>query len=106
VADTGTGGIRQEGSGTTILTANNTYTGTTTISSGTLELAPVSGTSTLLGNITGAGNITKSGSGTTIIAGGANGNTISGTLAVNGGTLQIGNSTTANNRTFNYIFAK
>ena len=34
----GTGSVSQIGTGTTILTANNTYTGTTTITAGTLQL--------------------------------------------------------------------
>ena len=38
-AITGTGSVSQIGSGTTILTANNTYGGGTTISSGVLEFA-------------------------------------------------------------------
>jgi autotransporter-associated beta strand protein len=96
---TGSGALTKQGTGTLSLTGSLTYTGSTAVGAGTLDFAPVSGTSTLIGNITGAGNITKSGSGTTIIAGGAVGNTISGTLAVNGGTLQIGNSTTANTNT-------
>ncbi len=96
---TGSGALTKQGTGTLSLTGSLTYTGSTAVTGGTIDFAPVSGTSTLIGNITGAGNITKSGSGTTIIAGGANGNTISGTLAVNGGTLQIGNSTTTNDST-------
>ena len=35
----GTGSVTQLGGGTTILTADNTYTGGTTISAGTLQLA-------------------------------------------------------------------
>ena len=96
----GTGGIRQAGSGTTILTANNTYTGATAISSGTLELAPASGTNTLTGNVTGAGALVKSGAGTIILAPAMSANnTFSGALSVNGGVLQIGNATTGNNQT-------
>ncbi|MFZ6686355.1 autotransporter-associated beta strand repeat-containing protein [Undibacterium sp. SXout11W] len=43
----GSGGLTQSGSGTTILTGNNTYTGTTTVSSGTLQVGNVSTTGTL-----------------------------------------------------------
>ena len=42
----GTGSIRQLGSGTTVLTADNSYTGGTTITLGTLQLGEGAGGST------------------------------------------------------------
>jgi len=43
----GSGTVTQAGSGTTILTADNTYTGTTTISAGTLQIGAGGATGTL-----------------------------------------------------------
>ncbi|MFM6939852.1 MAG: beta strand repeat-containing protein, partial [Rhodoluna sp.] len=105
----GTGALTQSGSGTTVLTSNNTYQGTTTISAGTLRLGN-GGTSGTLGTgsvidnaalvfnrsdnvtvantISGTGDIRLSGTGTTIFT--AN-NSYSGTTTVNAGTLQVGN---------------
>jgi autotransporter-associated beta strand protein len=97
---TGSGGLTKAGTGTLQLTGQLNYTGATAISSGTLELAPASGTSTLTGNVTGAGALVKSGAGTIILAPTVSaGNTFSGALSVNGGVLQIGNATTGNNQT-------
>jgi fibronectin-binding autotransporter adhesin len=109
---TGTGSLIQSGSGTTILTGTNKYDGTTTISSGALQVGN-GGTTGTLGTgdvdnagslifnrsdsvtvsnlITGAGSLTKSGSGTlTIVAD----NTYSGGTTINGGTLQVGDGGT------------
>ena len=50
-AITGAGGFTQAGAGTTILTANNTYTGATTVSTGTLQIGTGIGSTTgTLGN--------------------------------------------------------
>jgi autotransporter-associated beta strand protein len=47
----GAGSLVQNGSGTTILTANNTYTGTTTVNTGTLQLGNGNTTGSILGNV-------------------------------------------------------
>ena len=47
----GTGGISQAGSGTTILTAANSYTGGTTINAGTLQLGNGGTTGSIVGNV-------------------------------------------------------
>ncbi len=107
----GTGQVIQAGSGTTVLTSANTYSGTTTISAGTLQLGDgASGndgtigsslsivnnaalvynrfaTSTYSGVISGTGSVTKTGAGTQVLSGA---NTYSGATNVTAGTLQIG----------------
>ena len=107
---TGTGSFRQLGSNTITLTADNDYTGTTTISSnGAVQVgdggtsgslgsgAVVNGGSlvfnrsdalTVSGGISGAGSVTNAGSGTTILAGN---NSYSGLTVISAGTLQLGN---------------
>ena len=109
----GTGSLRQIGSGTTILTNNSTYTGTTTISAGTLQLgnggfnSTISGTSAIVDNgalvfdradsetttapISGNGSLSQIGSGTTVLTGT---NTYTGSTTISTGTLQLGNGGT------------
>ncbi len=109
----GNGSIAQRGSGTTILTGDNTYTGTTTISDGTLQVGD-GGTSGSLGSsnvvdnaalvfdrsdtitvsnvISGTGTLTQTGSGTTILTGN---NTYTGTTTISDGTLQVGDGGTS-----------
>jgi fibronectin-binding autotransporter adhesin len=108
----GTGGnLSSAGSGTTVLTGVNTYTGTTTISAGTLQVGNGGGTGslgsgsvtnnaalaivrnntiTLANDISGTGSLTQGGSGTTILTG-ANSY---GTTTISAGTLQVGNGGT------------
>ena len=109
----GTGRLVQAGSGTTTLTANNTYTGTTTISAGTLEIGSggttgslgtgaVTNNGTLAFNrsdaiayggiISGTGALVQAGGGTTTLTGT---NTYAGTTTISNGTLQIGNGGTS-----------
>ncbi|UWU73758.1 autotransporter-associated beta strand repeat-containing protein [Bradyrhizobium huanghuaihaiense] len=103
----GSGSLRQVGSGTTILTGNNSYTGGTTIAAGTLQIGSGgtsgsivgdiandgvlafnrSNTLTLAVNISGSGSVRQIGSGTTILTGT---NTYSGDTTVSGGRLQFG----------------
>jgi len=108
----GNGSVTQAGNGTTILTANNTYTGGTTISAGTLQLGN-GGTSgsivgdvanngalvfdrsdaaTFPGTISGSGSVTQAGNGTTTLT--AN-NTYTGGTTISAGTLQLGNGGTS-----------
>ncbi len=103
----GSGALRQSGTGTTILTANDTYSGGTTIASGRLQLGsggasgaivgPVvndgiltinrSGTVVLNGPISGSGALEQIGPGTTVLAAA---NTYTGPTNINAGTLQAG----------------
>lgn len=112
-AISGTGTINQIGAGTTALTAENTYTGTTTISAGGLQIGDASTTGslgtggvtnnanlilnrsngmTVANVITGTGNISQIGAGSTILS---SNNTYSGATNITGGTLQIGNGLTS-----------
>lgn len=111
--------VTQTGSGVTILTGNDTYTGSTTISAGTLQVGD--GTS---GHLTGTSGVTISGSGTLAInladggtfnrnvsLGAANAqltgiatgtNTISGLISGTGDFTQAGTGTTILNNTETY----
>jgi outer membrane autotransporter protein len=106
------GAFQQNGSGTTILTAANSYIGGTTINAGTLQLGNGgtsgsivgnvtdngalvvnrSGTITLPGVISGTGSLSQIGPGTTILTGN---NTYGGGTTINAGTLQLGNGGTS-----------
>lgn len=114
----GTNAVTFNGTGTTVLTGANTYTGVTTVGSGTLQVGNggTSGTlgtgtitltstsSTLVFNrsdalsvpaanlISGAGSVVKIGPGTTSMAGA---HTYSGGTVVNAGTLALGAFTTS-----------
>ncbi|OWK44982.1 Flagellar hook-length control protein FliK [Fimbriiglobus ruber] len=111
---TATGSISLTGGGTLILTGANTYTGTTTISAGVLQVGNV-GTSGNLGSgvvtdnanltydltspvtapagITGSGSLTQAGTGTLTIAGAESYN---GATTVTSGTLLINGSVAGN----------
>jgi outer membrane autotransporter protein len=107
----GTGGLNQIGPGTLILTSDNTYTGDTVISAGTLQIGNGGTTGSIVGNvvdntslvldrsglltlpgvISGLGSLTQIGPGTTILTGN---NTYTGGTVISAGTLQIGNGGT------------
>jgi autotransporter-associated beta strand protein len=111
----GSAGLTKSGTGTLSLTAANTYSGTTTVNEGTLQLGDggsagsLSASSSIVNNativinrsnsvtqgtdfssaaITGLGSLTQAGTGTLSLTAA---NTYSGTTTVNGGTLQLGN---------------
>ncbi len=106
----GSGRLRQNGTGTLIITANNTYSGGTTISAGTVRIddggALGSGavtdhgtlafnrsdTFTFANAISGTGMVAQIGSGTTVLTGN---NTYSGSTLITAGTLQVGNGGTS-----------
>jgi autotransporter-associated beta strand protein len=122
-AISGTGALRQIGSGTTILTGNNNYSGGTTISAGTLQLGSGGTTGSITGNVTdnatlafnhsnavtfagvisGSGALNQMGGGTTTLTAA---NTYTGATMVTAGTLTIVatgsiTSNVTNNATFN-----
>jgi autotransporter-associated beta strand protein len=124
--------LEKIGAGTLILTANNTYTGVTTITAGTLQIGNGGATGTLgsgnvvnnaalvvnrfddlpmAQNISGTGTLTKTGAGNLTLSGN---NTYSGGTTVTQGTLQIGDATltgtirgavTVNNATLDFVNA-
>ncbi|HEY3898205.1 MAG TPA: autotransporter-associated beta strand repeat-containing protein [Chthoniobacter sp.] len=110
-AISGTGVFDQNGSGTAVLSATNTYTGATNVNAGTLEVdgslaagnaVKVSGSGTLTGAGTVFGNVTLTGGGTINL--GSSGD-LAGTLTVTGGNW-IGSGTvtglvTVSSGTFN-----
>lgn len=111
-AISGSGAFRQNGTGTTILTAANTYTGTTTVNGGVLQMGNGGTTGTISNNgnltiggsgkfvvnrsdsvtlsnvINGSGAFEQAGTGTTIL--GANSSGFNGDIFVNAGTLNFG----------------
>jgi len=122
-AISGTGALVQDGTGTTTLSANNSYSGATTISAGTLEIGAAgrlgggsysgniiktgafimgsNSNQTLSGVISGNGALTKAGSGTLTLSGS---NSYTGPTSLNTGTVVIGNANalgTSGNVTFN-----
>jgi fibronectin-binding autotransporter adhesin len=102
----GSGGVHQIGTGTTILIGNNTYTGGTTISAGTLQLGNGGTSGSITGDvldnatlafnrsdilrfdgaITGTGGLTKAGAGALTLSGT---NTYTGGTMLNAGTLVV-----------------
>ena len=109
----GTGNLTLAGSGTTTYTANNTHSGTTTLSAGTLRIGNTGTTGNLTGPlvnnaavifdrsdnasytnvISGSGTLTKQGSGTTLVLGPFN--TYTGLTTVAAGILQSGSNSAA-----------
>jgi len=114
----GTGTFEQAGSGTTVLTGTNTYTGDTTISAGTLQIGNGGTSGSVAGDITnndalrysrsdtltqsgvisGSGSLEQAGAGNTIFTGT---NTYSGGTTITAGTLQFGNGGTTGSITGN-----
>ena len=105
----GSTSLGKNGSGTWILTGTNTYTGSTTVSqgilqvgagstNGTLGTGPIAnsgtldfnraGSLTVSGIISGSGSVINDGPGTVILA---NNNNYTGGTTINNGTLQVGN---------------
>jgi uncharacterized protein with beta-barrel porin domain len=97
-AITGAGSVAQNGAGTTILSATNTYTGGTTINGGTLQIGDGGTTGSIAGNVTDNGTLAFDRSDdvtyTDVISG--NGNLIkngAGTLSITGANAYTGNTT-------------
>ncbi|MBJ7499628.1 MAG: autotransporter-associated beta strand repeat-containing protein [Sphingopyxis sp.] len=102
----GTGSVRQAGTGTTVLTGTNLYTGGTTIDAGTLQLGNGGTAGSIVGDvvdngllvfnrsdllnfagaISGSGSVHQTGGGTTVLSGI---NSYAGGTSILGGTLQV-----------------
>ena len=111
----GTGAVNQIGTGTTILTANNNYSGGTTIGAGTLQIGNGGTTGSIIGNVTdngvfainrsdaftfagvisGSGAFNQVGTGTTTLSG-VNTYTGATTISAGGLTIAAGGSITSN----------
>jgi outer membrane autotransporter protein len=107
-AISGTGGLAQIGPGTTILIANDTYSGGTTIAAGTLQIGDGNMSGAIAGDVTdnaalvfdradtvtfggaasGSGTLTQAGAGTLILTGTS---TYGGGTTIVQGALQLGN---------------
>ncbi|WP_186291825.1 autotransporter domain-containing protein [Ancylobacter moscoviensis] len=105
----GSGSLQQNGTGTTILTGANSYTGGTTIGAGTLQIGDggtsgsivgdvvnngvlaidLSDTLTLAGAISGSGSLQQNGTGTTVLTGAS---IYTGATSVNAGALVVNGS--------------
>jgi outer membrane autotransporter protein len=81
----GTGNLIQEGTGTTILTENNTYSGTTTISNGVLQVGNGGATGSL-----GTSNVYDYG---TLVFNRSNSIVVNNTISGTGGVVQAGTGT-------------
>ena len=106
-AISGTGTLTQNGSTTLILTGNNTFTGTTFVNAGTLQIGNGGTTGSIVGNVTddtavvfdrsdtltiggvisGTGSLTQAGTGTLVLTGA---NTYTGGTTISAGTLELG----------------
>ncbi|AMW83886.1 autotransporter [Pseudomonas yamanorum] len=109
----GAGALNQMGSGTLVLTGENTYTGGTSITAGTVQVGDGGTTGSLLGDvatstgttlafdhsdpyafggvISGAGALNQMGSGTLVLTGA---NTYTGGTSITAGTVQVGDGGT------------
>jgi autotransporter-associated beta strand protein len=115
-----TGALTANGGGLLILTGSNTFTGATTVASGTLQIdnggsngsiaGPIVNNGTLLtdrsdtglllaGAISGGGNLTQIGAGMATLGGA---NTFSGPTVISAGTLALANAAALQNSTLNY----
>ncbi len=118
---TGSGAVKQEGSGTVILAADNTYAGATTIAAGTLQIGNGgatgalgagavtnngtlvfnrSGTVNVAQSITGSGAFKQEGSGTVTLTGA---NDYLGATTISAGTLSIGDGATNGTLSSSYL---
>ena len=108
----GAGSVAQIGPGTTVLTADNTYTGGTTISAGTLQLGDGGDTGSILGDVldngqlafdrsdtvtfprlvSGTGSLAQIGTGTTVLTAD---NAYTGGTTISAGALQLGDGGTS-----------